>query len=154
MPAAGLISVLEELVFRGFILQHLLACSRSIAVTASSVLYALVHLKSPTVSVASGLELGGLCLLGAVLALSVLRTRRLYLAIGLHATLAYGARVNKLLIAFPDPALSWLVGTNRLVNGLMSWIALLGMGAVVWWWTRCRGQSPSGTVPPRGGGES
>jgi membrane protease YdiL (CAAX protease family) len=136
IPAAVLVSFLEELVFRGFILQHLLACSKPLAVISSSTLYALVHLKTPTWTLATYLELGGLFLLGCVLALSYLRTRQLYLAIGLHAALAYGARVNKLLIEFLDPSISWLVGTSRLVNGLMSWVALLGVGGIVVWWAR------------------
>jgi len=135
-PAALLVGVLEELVFRGFILQHLLACSRVLAVMTSSVLYALAHVKSPTFSQATWLELGGLALLGGVLSLSVLLTKQLYLAVGLHASLAYGARVNKLLIAFPDPSLSWLFGTSRLINGIAGWIVLIGIGGMVVWWVR------------------
>ena len=136
IPAAMLVSVLEELVFRGFILQHLLVRSRSLAIIVTSVLYALVHLKRPTLVLSTYLELGGLFLLGCVLAISYLRTRQLYLAIGLHAVLAYGARVNKLLIQFPYPSISWLVGTTRLVNGLLSWAFLLGVGGIIIWWTR------------------
>lgn len=137
IPAAALVSFLEELVFRGFILQHLLAYSKPIAVIVSSALYALVHVREPDfLSAATGLELIGLFLLGGVLALSYLHTGQLFVAIGLHAAFAYGARVNKLLIAFPDPALSWLVGTSRLVNGLAGWAALLAVGGVVIWWGR------------------
>lgn len=137
LPAAGLVSVLEELVFRGFILQHLLLVSRGFAVIASSVAYALIHLKgAETVTLALGMELVGLMLLGIVLCLSYLSTRQLFLAIGLHAAFAYGARVNKLLITFPDPSLSWLVGTSRLVNGLASWAALLAVAGIVVWWAK------------------
>ena len=137
IPAAGVVSLLEELVFRGFVLQHLLACSKPLAITVSSALYAVVHLKeTATVTAATGLELGGLFLLGGVLALSALRTGQLFVAIGLHAAFAYGARVNKLLIDFPDPSLSWLVGTSRLVNGLVGWLALLAVGGIVIWWGR------------------
>jgi membrane protease YdiL (CAAX protease family) len=144
VPAALLVSVLEELVFRGFILQHLLALSRSLAVGLSSALYAMVHLKHSAVDLLAGLELIGLFLLGVVLALSYLRTGHLYLAVGLHAVLAYGARINKLLIEFTDPSLSWLFGTSRLVNGLVSWLALLAVGAVIVRWVQ----------PSRGGGVS
>ena len=136
LPAAGLVGVLEELVFRGFLLQHLMVCSTRRAVVVSSALYALLHLKAPTLTMATSLELGGLFLLGVILSLSYLRTRQLFLAIGLHAALAYGARVNKLLIQFSDMFPSWLVGTSRLVNGLMGWAALLGIGGLVLWWTR------------------
>ena len=57
---------------------------------------------------------------------------------GLHAVLAYGARVNKLVIEFHDLSQSWLSGTSRLVNGLVGWIALGSIGALIWWWTRSR----------------
>ena len=136
LPAAVLVGVLEELVFRGYLLQHLLAWSRAGAVLVTSALYAFVHLKSPEWTLHTSLELIGLFLLGTVLSFSYLRTRRLYLAAGLHAMLAYGARVNKLFIEFQDLSMSWLSGTSRLVNGVFGWITLLGIGGLVWWWTR------------------
>lgn len=139
IPAALLIGILEELVFRGLILQQLLTCSKPLAVLVSSACYSAVHLKTTTSGPSIWMELGGLFLLGAVLAFSYLRTGRLYLAIGLHGTLAYGARVNKLLVAFQNPSLSWLVGTSRLVNGLLSWVVLLGIGSVIWMWTGKQG---------------
>ena len=144
IPAVALVSILEELVFRGFLLQHLLAYSRPLAVFASSALYAIVHLKETAFTAGTWLELGGLLLLGVILAISYLLTQQLYLSIGLHAALAYGARINKLLIEFSDSSLSWLVGTSRLVNGLAGWVALLGIGAVVMWWARA---SREGGVP-------
>ncbi len=133
LPLMAAVSVLEELVFRGIILQPLLSWSRAGAVAVSSGLYAVVHLKSPEFILLTWLELIGLWVLGAVLALSYLRTGRLYLAIGLHAALAYGARINKLLVEFTDVSMAWLVGTSRLVNGLAGWVALASVGAVIWW---------------------
>lgn len=132
LPAAILVGVLEEAVFRGFVLQHLLAASRSAAVLASSAAYAVVHLRTRTLDPGAWLELGGLFLLGLVLCLACFRTGRLSLAIGLHAALAYGARVNKLLIRI-ETDVPWLVGTNRLVNGLAGWAALLVLAAVLLW---------------------
>ncbi len=143
VPLAVLIGVVEELVFRGFILQHLLAHSTKIAVAASSVLYSAVHLKTLTWSVSSGLELAGLALLGAVLAMSYLQTGQLYLAIGLHAALAYGARVGKLTIAFPEAPQAWLFGTSRVINGVVSWGVLMGVGALILLWSRM-GRSANG----------
>ncbi len=136
IPAAAIVGVLEELVFRGFILQHLLARSRILALVTSSALYAVVHLKTPTFGLLTGLELGGLFLLGGVLALSYLQTKQLYLAIGLHAALAYGARINKVVVSFDDPTIGWLVGTSRLVNGLLNWVVLVIVGIIVVWWAR------------------
>lgn len=131
VPAAGLVAVLEELIFRGYILQQLLLSSRPLALAGSSAAYALVHLRPNLEWPASGFELMGLFLLGWVLAVSVLRTNQLYLAIGLHASLAYVARVNKLLVEFTNPSLHWLLGTNRLVNGVGAWVALVGIGWMI-----------------------
>jgi membrane protease YdiL (CAAX protease family) len=131
LPAALLVGVLEEFVFRGFLLQRLMGYSKWIAVIGSSAAYALVHLKSPEVSALTYLELGGLFLLGWLLSLSYLKTRQLFMAVGLHAMLAYGSRVNKLIVSFPNVELSWLTGTSRLVNGLLGWGILLALGWIV-----------------------
>lgn len=136
LPAAALVALLEELVFRGFLLQQLLACSRWVAVILSSALYSVIHLKTTTMGLGTWLELGGLFLLGVILSLAYLRTNQLYLSIGLHAVLAYGARVNKLLIQFTDPSLAWFTGTSRLVNGVVGWLVLLGIGGVILRWAR------------------
>lgn len=131
LPAAGVIGILEELIFRGYVLQQLLVCSQRLAVAGSSAAYAAVHLRPNPTWPSSGFELIGLFILGWVLARSVLRTKQLYLAIGLHASLAYCARLNKLLVEFTTPSLQWLVGTNRLVNGVIAWLALLGIGRLL-----------------------
>ncbi len=137
IPVAALVSILEELVFRGFLLQQLLAFPRPMAVAVSSALYAVVHLKTTSIGLGIWLELIGLFLLGSVLSLSYLATNQLYIAFGLHTLLAYGARVNKLVVHFfPEPPTSWLMGTGRLVNGLVSWVLLLGVGGIFMWWTR------------------
>ena len=139
LPVAFLVSVLEELVFRGFILQRLLTISRPLAIIGSSALYAIVHLKTAPLAFETWRELSGLFILGGVLSLAYLVTNQLYLSIGLHALLAYGARVNKLLIEFQNPSLSWLVGTSRLINGLASWVVLLFISGVIMWWARLSG---------------
>lgn len=134
-PAALLVGVLEELVFRGYLLRHLIPYSKPVACIASSLLYAVVHLKTPPTEWMILMELSGLFLLGVVLSLSYLLTKQLYFAIGLHAVLAYGARVNKLVVSFPDSPFAWIFGTSRLVNGLVSWVGLLLVGGllVLWW---------------------
>lgn len=137
LPLAALVSVLEELVFRGFLLQHLIVFSRSAAVIASSALYAVVHVKNTAeFGLLNWLELGGLFLFGSVLSITYLATKQLSLALGLHTIFAYAARVNKFVLEFPDPTVYWLMGTGRMVNGLMSWVVLLGMGGIVIWWAR------------------
>ena len=135
LPVAGLVGLLEELVFRGYILRHLLVFSKPLAVIGSSAAYALVDLKSPEFSWMTGMELIGLFLLGVVLALSCLETGQLFLAVGLHASRAYGARVNKVFFVFHDSA-NWLAGTSRLVNGVASWVALLAIAWIIAKWAR------------------
>lgn len=165
IPAAFLVSILEELVFRGLILRELLAApppgpvepqsSRSgrnvrptgvgplrsaiPAIIISSGLYAAVHLRSPGMTASTWMELGGLFLLGAVLAISCLKTGSLWSAIGLHSVLAYGARVNKLIIAIPDSSWGWLTGTSRLINGLAAWGLILIAGWIIWNWSQKQG---------------
>lgn len=131
VPAAIIIGTLEELIFRGYILRQLMAYSMPVAVAISSVAYALVHFRAAFEWPNTGFELVGLFLLGCVLSLSALRTGQLYLSIGLHAVLAYFARINKLVVAFPEPKLLWLIGTSRLVNGILPWMVLLIIGWVI-----------------------
>lgn len=133
-PIAILIAILEELAFRGFILQHLLPYSRWIAVVLSSLLYALVHVKMTPLTLGTSRELIGLFLLGGTLALSFLQTQQLYFAVGLHAALAYGARINKLFVDFPYGSKAWLVGTSRLTDGLINWAVLVFLGGAILWW--------------------
>ena len=137
-PAAVLIGFIEEIVFRGFLLQHLLAWSTRAAVALTSLAYAAVHVKTLGWSLSTGLELAGLALLCALLALSYLRTGQLYLAIGLHAALAYGVRVGKLFIDYPEPPAAWLFGTSRVINGVVSWMVLLGISGLVLLWNAQR----------------
>ena len=136
LPAMCLVSVLEELVFRGFILQHLITCSRVVAVIISSALYAAVHVKVATISPNLCREIVGLFLLGVMLSISYLMTNQLSVSIGLHAVLAYGARVNKLLFTIPLSPHEWLVGTSRMVNGVAAWVVLLVVGGMIAWWVR------------------
>lgn len=142
VPAALLIGFLEEVIFRGFILRRMLSCSRATAVLVSSSVYSLVHVRATEVSGFVAMEMGGLFLLGLVLAGAYLKTGQLYLSIGLHAALAYAARINKLLMTI-DLNHWWLGGSSRLVNGLLGWAVLLLIGAVVWRWP---------AAPPESGG--
>ena len=136
-PIAILIAVLEELVFRGYVLQRLLAYSTALGVTGSSAAYALVHLRPPLEWPGSAMQLTGLFLLGCVLAWSYLRSRQLYLAVGLHAGFAYFAVSNKLLVAFTAPSsIRWLVGTSRLVDGVVGWLMLGGLAWSLTYWVK------------------
>ncbi len=135
VPAAGLVAVLEELIFRGYVFQQLRTCSQRLAVWGSSLAYAVIHLRPNPVWPQSGFELIGLAVLGWVLARSVLQTNQLYLAIGLHAGFAYWARTSKFFFEMTAPSLAWLTGSTRLINGVGAWCALAG---IAWWISRQR----------------
>lgn len=131
LPAMALVAVLEELVFRGYLLRILSSWSLGFGVVASSLIYALVHLKTTLEWPSSAFEVTGLFILGVVLALGAIKTQQLWMVIGLHAAFAYFARINKMLVEFTHPQLHWLVGTSRLVNGVGAWLMLLVIGLVI-----------------------
>lgn len=129
IPGALLVGILEELVFRGFLQRTMAQIQPVLAIILTNAIYAAVHLKTSELTPALWRELTGLFLFGLLLSLAVKRTGNLWMAIGLHAMLAYGARVNKLIIAIPDTSWMWFVGTSRLINGVASWV-LLGLVAL------------------------
>ena len=135
VPAAALIGTLEELVFRGYLLQHFRRYSTFGAVVLSSALYSIVHVKNLDPRHIHSLELVGLFILGCTLCAAYLWSERLWLSISLHAVLAYGARVNKLLFSV-NPHYAWLIGTSRIINGMTSWGLLLLITGAIWLFMR------------------
>lgn len=76
------LSFVEELTFRGYILQGLArAWAMAIAVAVSSVLFGLVHLIDPNVQV---LAILNICVAGLFFAVAYLVTRSLWLPAGIH----------------------------------------------------------------------
>ena len=134
LPGAGLVALLEEFIFRGYLLRVLWDGSKLLAVAGSSLAYGLVHLR-PNVGWNINLpDVIGLTILGLVLASITLQTKQLSLAIGLHAGLAYWARVNKLFLSFSPESARWLVGDNRLINGVITWCVLICVGLAIGIW--------------------
>lgn len=127
-----LIAFFEELFFRGFLLQTLMDdLSISVSVTLSSLIYSLAHfirplfLNQPEDLSLFYTESIGLFLFGALLSYAVLRTRSLYLAMGLHGGFVLllkldGIWVNRLM---RSPA--WIFGEERLVGGVVTWLVFL-----------------------------
>ncbi len=140
--AMALVGIMEELIFRGYIFKQLRLCSEWLAVIGSSVVYALVHLRTDVVWPGSCFELVGLFILGCVLAIAVVQTGQLYLSIGLHASLAFGARVNKQLVEFASGPPGWLVGTSRLVNGVVAWVLIGSLAVLIMRYARQRSAVP------------
>lgn len=132
LPAAALIGMIEEFVFRGYVLQTLLAeYTPRTAIALTSAGYALAHLAKPLPLWPSMWpDLIGLFLFGTVLAIAAVRTRSLYLPIGVHASLVYLLKTKKHLIAFDGGSPRWLFGNERLLTGALGWIAL---GVLGWW---------------------
>jgi hypothetical protein len=156
--AASVVPILEELLFRGFILGVLLrSFSRLGAIVFTSALFSIIHfLKAPElttpndsvdwssgfISVAHSfwqfgdpvlLAAGFLTLfvIGCILADARLRTRSLWLAIGLHAGWifangTFSKAAHREALALPWIGKDLLVGIAPLTIALASWLLVLG----------------------------
>ena len=149
---AGLVGCIEELWFRGFIFQSMLVDMRAIsAVCISSLFFSSLHFFKVKYFVSTGIQpfigfvviyqsfkniivdfsaiwpsLIGLFLVGTVLSYSCLRTKSLYLAIGLHAGWVFLIKTNKLFFDHhAGKNAEWLFGDNYIVTGVLGWIFLL-----------------------------
>jgi len=152
------VAVIEELFFRGFILKTFLHDMRTLwAVILTSAFYSIVHFTQldghpsftpgdllagfktvklmiePLGSFATILpEFVGLFLFGFVLAYCFVWTRALYLSIGLHAGCIL---VKKLDGLFTRVNQGWrydFYGTDKMVDGYLSWIILAILFITVW----------------------
>jgi CAAX protease family protein len=169
--AASFVPILEELLFRGFILGVLLrSFSRFGALILSSALFSVIHfLKAPDlttpnesvgwfsgfISIAHSfwqfadpvlLAAGFLTLfvIGCILADARLRTRSLWLAIGLHAGWifangTFSKAAHREALALPWIGKDLLVGIVPLTIALASWVLVLG-------WIRYAGARASQSV--------
>ena len=125
-----LISLVEEVIFRGYIFITLLKDnSLWLAAIASSVIFALLHLmweRKQTIP-----QLPGLCLMGIVLvAARVLTNNTIYLALGLHAGWIWGLTcidsANLLTYKYQDQAAAISRNGGNLVSG-NHWIRYLDL---------------------------
>ena len=145
--AAVAIGVGEEALFRGVLLRRLRRdAGPVVAVVVSTLVYAVVHvlrvrhsvgpvdawagiaqaraLLAPLASGAAAPEVGGLVLLGLLLAMARLRTGSLWTPIGIHAAWVAVFRVGRLFFDLRQHP-TWLVGGGwpPLVGGAAGWIA-------------------------------
>lgn len=144
---AGLVGCIEEIFFRGFILQSFLRDMHTVsAVCASSLFYSLLHffrvklLVSPGFQPFIGFEviyqsfsniitnftdimptIIGIFLVGVVLSYACLRTNSLYFAIGLHAGWIFLIKTNILFFDHVGTNLRWLFGDSKVVTGVLGW---------------------------------
>jgi len=135
LPAALLIGVLEELFFRGWVLQALrTSWGFPAAACLSSLLYAAVHLVKDLAQLATKWpDAVGLLLLGLLFAYTRAATGRLFVAIGLHSALVYVIKVDGLWVTFAERLPRWFYGTPQLVNGLLGWLGLAAAFGLLWW---------------------
>ncbi|HEY9751962.1 MAG TPA: type II CAAX endopeptidase family protein [Coleofasciculaceae cyanobacterium] len=132
---ALLVSVVEELVFRGFLVNQLLQThSPWVAAIGASLLFALLHGIWDGPSVAP--QLPGLWLLGMVLVLARLTNEgNLGLAIGLHSGWVWGLAsldVSQML-HYPKHRPLWLTGlSGQPLAGVLGIVLLLATAGIIW----------------------
>ena len=137
LPTLGIalwISITEELIFRGFLLNQLQRdYSLAIAAIISSVIFAVLHLVWDGKEALS--QIPGLWLLGMVLALARwLDGGSLGLAIGLHAGWVWGIASldTAQILDYPNDNLAWLTGNGKPLAGVFGILLLLTTGAMMW----------------------
>jgi membrane protease YdiL (CAAX protease family) len=152
------VAVIEEIFFRGFILQSLLRdLGRGTAVFWTSFFFAIVHFfKAPDMPETSGFNalIGfqslfyffqpllsptevipgfiGLFLVGTVLAYARLWTGSLYIAIGLHAGWVFVIKAEGLFLDRLNVVAPWFFGDGWVVTGIFGWIMALVILAILY----------------------
>lgn len=149
LVSAFAVALVEEALFRGFLLGHLAqAMGPPKAVATTSLLFAAVHLFRPgdaTFRVSYGL---GLFLLAVLLARIAWTRQSIGAAVGMHA----GIILPNLLDPWQDLRNSWWSGwQSEPASGALSWVLTLALwGQWEWWQSRRRGPLPddvSATTP-------
>ncbi len=82
----------------------------------------------------------GLFLLGVALSYALLRTRTIFLAMGLHAGWIFALQSIRVFGDFRRQDLGWMFGSTdpKIVSGVITWIGILSVAAVVHGLTRRR----------------
>ncbi|HUS34503.1 MAG TPA: CPBP family intramembrane glutamic endopeptidase [Verrucomicrobiae bacterium] len=159
---ALVVALLEEVLFRGAILTALSKVwGASTALWASSALYAIVHFFSrapdPTeVQWDSGFFiLGGmlqgfldfeqvipgffsLTLLGVILGLAYQKTGALFMSMGIHGGIVFGAKLFSAAANSAPGANVWLWGTEKLIDGWFSFFLMLAVTLAFTRWRSTR----------------
>ncbi len=146
-----LISIIEEILFRGFVLQFFLeSMSLPAAVCACSLIYSMLHFFKADVFVSTGFQpfvgfvtiaqffkpiffeffknlpaIIGLFLVGVVLSYAFIKTKSLYLSIGLHTGMVFMMKADGMFLVRVREKLGWLFGDSKLVTGVLVWFLLI-----------------------------
>jgi membrane protease YdiL (CAAX protease family) len=146
-----LIGIIEEILFRGFVLQSFLeSMSLPVAVCACSLIYSMLHFFKADVFVSTGFQpfVGfvtiaqffkpiffeffnnlpatiGLFLVGVVLSYAFIKTKSLYLSIGIHTGMVFMMKADGMFLVRVREKLGWLFGDSKLVTGVLVWFFLI-----------------------------
>jgi CAAX protease family protein len=82
----------------------------------------------------------GLLLIGIVLSYAVIRSGKLYLAIGLHAGWVFSLKILRVFGDFTRQDLGWLFGSTnpKIVSGVVTWLGITLVGVAVYFVTKNR----------------
>jgi len=147
-----LIGFMEEIFFRGFLLQSFMEnMSGPTAICVCSLIYSVLHFFRADVLVSTGFqpfvgfvtmaqffkplffhlvkhlpEIIGLFLVGVVMSYALIRTKSLYLSIGLHSGMVFMVKTDAIFLSRFREKLVWLFGgDSKLVTGLIIWVFLI-----------------------------
>jgi len=153
-----LIGFMEEIFFRGYLLQSFMEnMSMPTAVIVCSLIYSVLHFFRADVFVSTGFQpfvgfvtmaqffkplffdivkhlpaIIGLFLVGIVLSYALIRTKSLYLSIGLHSGMVFMSKTDSIFISRFREKLIWLFGgDSKLVTGIVIWIFLICILVVI-----------------------
>lgn len=169
LVAGAGVGIMEEILFRGFLLQSLaVSLGARWALFWSSAFYSILHFFRAKVYVPVGFDplIGaktvgeffsplvaepavlldqarwdesivpgtvGLLLVGVVLGYAFIRTKRLHMSIGLHGGWVFVLKFQKLFIRRSGDELRWLYGGKEVVTGVLGWVFLLALWALLAW---------------------
>jgi membrane protease YdiL (CAAX protease family) len=170
---AGLTGLVEEVFFRGFVLQSFLKDMRAlVAVLVTSFGFSALHFLDVKVILPVGADplagfralavfkgmfaqpiemlpkLIGLALVGIALSYAYVWTRSLYLPIGLHSGWVFALKASRLFFQRDYLAPEWLFGGGIIVTGVLGIVLLLGVLLILYVvWGRGRAKRTNGQIP-------
>ncbi|OGW85100.1 MAG: hypothetical protein A3C35_02630 [Omnitrophica bacterium RIFCSPHIGHO2_02_FULL_46_11] len=159
-----IVGIVEEFFFRGFIFTHLRRTMGNVfsPLILTSAFYSLAHFfdngqifipKDPSFGDAIWLLLGylepivkhfpvilpeftGLFLFGILLNEAFIRTRSLFLSIGIHAGAVFLIKFQHSFVRLEPNGYHPLFGQSSYSDAPIEWLMLVVLGCVVWWFTR------------------
>ena len=141
---AILTGFLEEIFFRGILLQSLLEdVSKPMGIFLSNLVYSLLHfvipllLHKPADLSLFYSESVGLFLFGILMAYAYFRTHSLYLSIGLHGGFVFFLKMDNVFVNRLNVSPPWLFGEEKIIGGIVTWLLFL----VAFPWVRWVGRT-------------